>query len=141
LTDTFRCYKTSIGKSDDMWLFEWDYSAFRDTYQFGSQVPSRPVNFTVRPRDSALILGPVPDDIYTVYGEYRKVPQVLVDDTDEPLIKAHLQPVIIYKAMTFYGLEQSAAEVLTRGETGFMRLMTAMEREELPKVSFGNPLA
>lgn len=141
LTDTFRCYRTAVGKADDMWLVEWDYPVFRDTYQFGQQVDSRPFVFTTRPRDSALIFGPQPDDIYTVYGEYRKTPSVLANDSASPSIPDHLHMIIVYKAMIFYGYEQSAPEVIARGEVGFAKLMTMLSREELPDVTFGEPLA
>jgi hypothetical protein len=43
--------------------------------------------------------------------------------------------------MQFYGLFESASEVLARGERGETALMAQLEREWLPEVSLGNPLA
>lgn len=102
---------------------------------------SRPFNFAVRPSDDALMLGPKPDDVYTVYGEYRKAPTALADDDAEPTIKDHLHMIVVYKAMIFYGLEQGAGEVITRGERGYQNLLNQLEREELPSVGFGQPFA
>jgi hypothetical protein len=43
--------------------------------------------------------------------------------------------------MQFYGLYEAAPEVLTRGNTEFSRLMNQLEREQLPGLYLGNPLA
>jgi len=141
LTDTFRLYKTALGQSDEQFVYEWDYPVFRDTYRYGTQVDQRPFNFAVRPQDSAIMLGPKPDDVYTVYGEYIKHPGVLLLDTDEPPLREHLHMIIVYGAMSYYGLEQGAAEVIARAERGYSRLLNQLEREELPDVAFSDPMA
>lgn len=141
LTDTFRLYKTALGQSDEQFVYEWDYPVFRDTYRYGPQVDQRPFNFAINPKDSSILLGPKPDDVYTVYGEYIKHPGVLTLDTDEPPLKEHLQMIIVYGAMSYYGLEQGAAEVIARAERGYSRLLNQLEREELPDVTFGEPMA
>ena len=141
LTDTFRLYRKSIGINDEQFLYEWEYNVFRDTYRYGPQVDQRPFNFAVRPGDDAIMLGPKPDHTYTIYGEYLREPQELLLDGDEPLIKKSLRMIIVYKAMTYYGLEQGAPEVVARGERGYATLLTRLEREELPDISFGEPMA
>jgi mannitol/fructose-specific phosphotransferase system IIA component len=64
-----------------------------------------------------------------------------VADTDVPGIPENLHMVIVYKAMEYYGLFESAGEVLQRARVGFSSLRGQLEREQLPSVYLGNPLA
>lgn len=139
--DTFRCQKQSIGVQDEQWLVEWEYNVFRNTYRFNVQVAGRPVVFAIRPNAKAVMLGQVPDGVYQISGEYQELPSSLAADTDTPGMPSHLHMVIVYKAMQFYGLYESAPEVLSKGNTEFSRLMNQLEREQLPELYLGNPLA
>jgi hypothetical protein len=140
-TDTLRAYRTADGIADEQWLVEWDYQIFRDTYRYSTQTPGRPVVFAVRPKDKALMFGPVPETNYTVVGEYQKLPSQMVLATDTPPIPEPLHIVIVYKAMQYYGLYESAGEVLARGERGYRQYITMLERQELPDLVLGEPLA
>lgn len=139
--DTFRCQKVSIGVQDEQWLVEWEYLVFRNTYRFNVQVPGRPVVFAIRPNQKEVLLGQVPNDVYQISGEYQKLPSSLVDNTDTPEMPTHLHLAIVYKAMQFYGLYEAAPEVISKGNTEFSRLMNQLEREQLPELYLGNPLA
>jgi hypothetical protein len=140
-TDTLRAYLTSAGTDDEQWMVEWAYQVFRDTYRFGSQTPGRPMVFAVRPQDNALMLGSVPDAVYTITGEYQKTPSELVGNDDTPEIPTHLHMVIVYKAMEYYALFEAAGEVLAQARAGYSRLIAQLQREQLPQIGFGNPLA
>ena len=139
--DTFRCQKKSIGIQDEQWLVEWEYLVFRNTYRFNVQVPGRPVVFAIRYNAKAVLLGQIPDDVYLITGEYQKLPSDLNVDADVPEMPSHLHMAIVYKAMQFYGLYEAAPEVLNRGNIEYSRLMNQLEREQLPEVYLGNPLA
>lgn len=139
--DTFRCQKVSIGVQDEQWLVEWEYQVFRNTYRFNVQVNGRPVVFAIMPNDKKVMLGQIPDDVYQISGEYQVLPTSLSADTDVPAIPTHLHLAIVYKAMQFYGLYEAAPEVLSKGTTEFSRLMNQLEREQLPGLWLGNPLA
>jgi len=142
--DTLRCYKTAIGIADEQWLVEWEYQVFRNTYRFGLQTTQqgRPVVFAEKPMDRALMFGNVPDDIYTVTGEYQRASSELTLDASTPSIPdAGLHMVIVYKAMEYYALFESAPEVMSRAKAGGAALMPQMVRQYLPAVYLGNPLA
>lgn len=141
--DTLRTYKTALGLGDEQWLVEWEYQVFRNTYRFGLQTTQqgRPVVFAEKPMDKALMLGNVPDDIYTVMGEYQKRPMALSGDSDTPAMPEHLHQLIVYKAMEDYAMYESAPEVLSKSEKGYSALMSQLEREQLPAVYLGDPLA
>jgi hypothetical protein len=139
--DTFRIYDSSIGTDDEQFLVEWEYLVFRNTYRFQSQVPSRPVVFSINPNERSLLFGPVPDKEYTIVGEYQRIPTTLINDNSVPDLPDHLHILIIYKAMEYYGLYESAQEVLIRGERMFNSLFNQLSREELPIVTLGESLA
>lgn len=141
--ETLRVYKTALGISDEQWLVEWEYQVFRNTYRFNQQTTQtgRPVVFAVKPMDKALMFGNVPDDVYTVVGEYQALPTEMAADADTPSIPSHLHRVIVYKAMESYALFESAPEVLSRAQAGYSRLINQLQREQLSEVYLGNPLA
>jgi hypothetical protein len=139
--ETFRCQKKSIGVQDEQWLVEWEYQVFRNTYRFNVQVNGRPVVFAIKPNGKAVMLGQIPDDVYQVSGEYQTLPTSMTADADVPAAPTHLHLAIVYKAMQFYGLYEAAPEVLSKGNTEFSRLLNQLEREQLPELYLGNPLA
>ncbi len=141
--ETFRCQRTSIGIQDEQWLVEWEYQVFRNTYRFNLQreLQGRPMVFAINPNAKALMLGPLPEATYTIIGEYQTLPTSLSNDEDEPNLPEHLRMIIVYKAMQYYALFESAPEVLSRGQQQYSALMAQLEREWLEIVHLGNPLA
>lgn len=143
--DTLRCYRTEIGYQDEQWLVEWEYQVFRNTYRFNLQreLQGRPMVFAVQPNTKALMFGPLPDDTYTVVGEYQARPTPLVNDSDVPDLgtSSALELIIVYKAMQSYGLYEAAPEVIQRGQAEYQKLLNQLEREQLHSVYMGDPLA
>lgn len=139
--DMFRCQKKSIGVQDEQWLVEWEYNVFRNTYRFNVQVNNRPVVFAENPQGKAIMLGPIPDDVYIITGEYQKRAWSLTNDTDEPDIPEEYHLMLVYKAMQYYAMYESAPEVLSQGKTQYQALLTQLEHEQLQEVYLGNPLA
>ena len=141
--DTLRCWRTELGISDEQWLVEWEYQVFRDTYRFNQNrnLVGRPLVFAVQPNSKALMYGPLMDVGYTVVGEYQRVPTPLVAATDEPDLQSHQHMIIVYKALEYYGLYESAGEVITRAQKQYAALLSQLEREQLQAIYLGNPLA
>lgn len=139
--DTLRCQRTSLTVADQQWLVEWDYPTFRNTYRFNLQAAGRPVVFAERYADRALMFGSVPDDAYTITGEYQATPVEFSANDDEPAIRSGLHMIIVYKAMLSYGLDMAATDVIARAQAGYSSLLTQLEREQLPSLMLGSPLA
>lgn len=140
--ETVRSYRTDIGIYDEQWLVEWEYQVFRNTYRYNAQVAGRPVVFAIHPTEKAMMLGQVPNTVYTMVGEFQRLPTAMAADADLPTgLPEHLHQILVYKGMQFYGLYESAPEVLARGERGEAALMAQLTREWLPEISLGNPLA
>jgi hypothetical protein len=87
------------------------------------------------------MLGSLPDDVYKIMGEYQTKATNLVADTDVPEMPEAYHLMIVYKAMQSYGLYEAAPEVLSRGQIEYQKLLTQIEREQIPDVYLGQPLA
>lgn len=144
--DSFRAYRTSTGATDEQILPYMEYPTWRNVYQFGNMrtQTGRPVAITFTP-DHTLSIGPLPDDIYTVVGEYYKAPADLVSATDDPSVLMNLPErfhmLIVYGAMKQFASFEAAAEVYSRAETEYRRLMNRLNFYGLPAIIDGPPLA
>jgi hypothetical protein len=139
--DTLRTYKTAEGVAGEQFLVDWDYPVFRDTYMLGTPITGRPMLFAVKPRGSNLLIGPVPDGIYTVRGEYQQKPIELVLATDIPAMPSEYHMVIVHAARVKYAAYENAPEVMAEAARDFDRLMTKLAMTQLPTISSGEPLA
>jgi hypothetical protein len=143
LPEKFRIYKTATGRSDEGHLVYWDWDWWHDTYDFGSNatLQQRPVVWTERPEDHAILLAPIPDDDYTVTGRYVKAASELSGDSDTPGMPSEYHMAIVYKVMMIYGAADGAAEVRLEGEQELKKIMAQLEAREVTQLSLGYPLA
>lgn len=140
--DSFRAYLTASGFGDETLLGFIDYETFRNLYLYGPSrsVTGRPVLFSIKPNKD-LIIGPVPDAIYTVLGEYFVLPSDLVADADTPGITTEYHMLIVWRAVRSYALYEAAPEVAVRADREIKRLMSKMESDLMPEITYGPPLA
>jgi len=140
--DSFRIYRTSFGVTNETFLINYGFDIFRNLYEFGSSrlIRCNPVAFAVDPQKN-IRLGQVPDDIYTVNGEYFRKPSELVADADIPSMPSEFHLTIVYRAMMHYGAYEAATEVWERGNAEFTRMKTKLEIDQLPSMEMGEPLA
>lgn len=119
------------------------YDEYRRLYEFGQMRNERtkPVVFSVRPNDLALVFGNVPDAAYTVVGEYYRTPQTLSADADVPLMPARFHSLIAYRALKAYGVFTAAPEVIGRADDKIARLHLDLCSDQLPLIETGPPLA
>lgn len=140
--DSFRRYLLSGGVAGEQYLPYLGYNTFRNMYLFGqmrtTQAP--PVTFTVDPTKN-LILGNVPDAIYNINGEYYAIPYSLVADADEPDMPSQFHTAIVWKAIAHYGMYEAAGEAVQRGEKEYSAMLSRLEADQLPQITFGAPLA
>jgi hypothetical protein len=135
--DSFRCFLTSVGRSGEMLMTDWDWQSFRDTYGWGVYLTNqgRPVSCSVRP-DKKLQLYLVPNDVYTVTGEYFKKRDVLSGDSDTPIFPEQFHEVIMWRALTLYGGREAAGEQYDRGKEEYKRILAELERDQLPDMQW-----
>ena len=141
-SDTFRCYRTADGSNAEQFITMWEYDALRDTYMFGQQTPGLPAVFSFRPRDKAILLGPLPDAPVTVTGEYRRAPQVFAADADTPTgLPVQYHMLIVFRAMTKFAGNMAAPEILVDAANQSEVLMDSLVRDWTPSISSAGSLA
>jgi len=134
-----RSYLTSAGVSGEKYLLPLPWAAFRDLYKRGTQTNNAPVHITVDPQRN-LILGPKPNGIYTVTGEYQMSAQILAADGDTPEMPSDYHQLIVYEAMKKYGGFNSAPDVSSRGITDGNKLLRQLESNQRPECGLAGPL-
>lgn len=140
--DRPKIYKTADGQATESDLYAITYSQFKYLYQRGSNasVRGRPIHIAVSPHDE-LLLGPTPDGEYTVTGRYYKSPQDLVKNGDTPEMPEHFHFLIVAETLLRYAEDQSAPEL----EKKALRLMRSyysrLRRNQLPRMTYGGPIA
>ena len=87
-------YLTATGVSDEGALREISWQLWRSTYGRGSQTNNYPAFYAISPAGE-LSLGPIPDDNYTINGEYRQSAVVMSADADIPGLSAAFHQIIV----------------------------------------------
>ena len=139
---SFRIYLTSGGVANEQYLFPLLWDDYRQMYLFGATRTSEglPSYFAVQP-DKGLNFYLVPDDIYTITGEYFKVPTELSGNIDIPIIPSQFHMIIVWRALMFYAGFDAANEKYATGKSEYTKLLMRLEMDRLPQMTFGSPLA
>lgn len=140
LEDRYSIYLTATGVSDERPLQFMDYEAFYTTAMRGTQTNGYPIWFTVTPANE-IALHPIPDASYTLRGPYRKSPQELAADDDEPEMPGRFHYLIVDAALEFLAIHDEAAFQLPLWKLRKLRGFTDLERDQLPRMRFAPPLA
>lgn len=123
---------------DEQWmtLYSWDY--FRSYQFFGANraVSGRPSEYAIKP-DNSMIVWPVPDDVFTISGEYYKTPHSLTTNTTEPVFPERYHMAIVWRALMLFAAEQEAIGTYSHAEKEFRKKFNALELDQLPKT--GHP--
>ena len=134
-------YLTATGTSDEGEIAQIKWTKWRDKYGRGSQTNNRPTEWAISPQ-LELCYGPIPDDAFTVNGEYYPGNQVLALNGDIPRCPVRFHPVIQWKALTLLGGFDEAPFAIGHAQSQFGRYLSAMEIAELPDIELGGgPLA
>ncbi len=141
--ETFRAFTTSVGFLNETFLDEIPFDRWRNSYMLGATrtVQTRPVAIAVGPNQS-LNLGPPPNGLYTVTGDYFMAPSEMGADADVPLgLPTRFHMLIVYRTMIKYGGYESAPEVYNRGTEENAGMYAQLQAVRAPRISFGGSLA
>lgn len=141
-TNPFKCYLTSGGVAGQYWLHWMPYEEWKRLYKFSVQqsMTGQPIHVSVDDDDN-IVLGPSPNDIYTVTGDYQRGPQTITVDADTPDMPERFHDLILYYAMQRYAVNSVAPEVLSRARLEGNRIERALEQSQLPQMRFAGPMA
>lgn len=129
--DPPRIYLQAAGVGGERWLNWVPWNWYKMIYRVNMQNPTTPAHIAIDPQDQ-INLGPKPNDIYIVSGDYYLSPQTLTAFDDVPEMPAHFHALIMYEAMKKYAYYESAQEVLTRAEDESEKLVRQLQREQGP---------
>ena len=141
--ETFRSYPTAVGYRGEIYLDEVSYDVWRDSYMLGAMrdVQTRPVVFAVGP-DQSICLGPPPNGLYTIAGDYFVAPSEMVVDTDIPVgLPTRFRMLIVYRAMAKYAAYEAAPDVAQRAAEENARLYPQLLAARSPQIGFAGALA
>ena len=91
-----------------------------------------PSFFTIQP-DNKILIGPTPDDVYTITYDYYKAGKVLTADSDTPYIPARFQRIIVGRALMLYGNFESAAEAKVQGQELYAVYLDQLKAHQLAR--------
>lgn len=114
--DPPKIYLQSSGVSAETWIWPWWWLDFKRVYRFGTTVSGQPAHIA-EDEQNRLWLGPEPNDVYVITGNYWRSPQTLENDGDEPEMPSYYHMAIVYEAMVSYAYNLSAGEALARAQT------------------------
>lgn len=135
----WKCYLSSTGVSGEFYLQWIDWEDFKYLYRKGTQTDAQPVHVSQDPT-GAFVLGPKPDAVYRVSGDYQIGPQVMTVDADIPEMPSRFHDLIVYEAMAKYGGNRIAPEAMVRANAEGMPLRAMLEIDQLPRMRLGSPL-
>lgn len=141
--ETLRCFTTSFGFGNEIPLDNIDYDEWREGYMLGAMrtVQTRPVAIAVGP-DLSICLGPPPNGLYTITGDYYMAPTDMVLDTDVPVgLPTRFHMLIVYRALIKAGQYESAPELIQRGEQEAAGMYAQLQALRAPRIGFGAALA
>lgn len=127
-----------IGTQTTLTYLPWGY--FEALYLRGSPSNTFPCHWSIDPQRK-LRIGPKPDGIYTLTGDYMKSATLMSGDSDTPAMPAEFRMGVVYGAMMKYGRYQAAPEVFSDGQANYKRILREMRRTQRPPDEEGGALA
>jgi hypothetical protein len=141
VTDSFWIYLQSAGVGTRRQFWPCNYFDFRYRYQMQATTNTFPAEWTIRMRDNALLLGPKPDAVYVVQGEYYRVAPALTADADEPVFPEDYHMLIVWYAKHLYAGFEESVGVWADSDNHAKSVWYDLRRDWLPRLSTGGPLA
>ena len=139
--DVVTIYLTSTGVADESNLRWIPWQTWRVKYGRGSQTNNKPTEYTISPAGE-FVVGPVPNDTYTVNGENRRTPQVLIAGADIPICPVRFHDVITWDAIKKVAEFDEDPGLYAKGKSRLGPLMFDMRRDQLPRlIDNSEPLA
>ena len=124
-----RVYLTANGISSEQYLIPVEWDDFRADFMFGStrEQTGMPTHITVKP-DKSLLFYPIPNDVYSISGEYYREPFTFLLDADKPAFQTSYHMIIVWRALMFFAAQMNAQELYVLGNTEFRRYLFRLEQ-------------
>ena len=138
--DPALCYLQSGGVGGQYRLIWTPWNYFKQIYKIGTQTNGSPAHITVDHANN-LVIGPKPNGVYVVTGDFQRGAQILAVDGDIPDMPTDYHNLVVYWAMLKYGANSVASEIFARASSEGTRMMRSLELNQLPEIEMPGPLA
>jgi len=135
LTDPPKCYLSADGVGAEYRLNYIRLEDFRRLYKFGSGQSGRPAHISVDHKNQ-IVLGPNPDDVYVVTGDYQRSAQIFSADNDTPEMPTQFHDLIVWYALEHYAYHEAATDSLMQAKKSGKRMLRQLEANQLPQLWF-----
>ena len=140
LQDPPKVYLSSSGVNGESYLSFVPWDIFKQIYKTGSQTASQPAHISIDPNNN-LVLGPVPNDVDVITGDYVMGAMELAADDDTPDMPADYHKLIVGYAMEEYAYRYVAQEALYRAAANKKRQLRQLEGDQLATIQMAGPMA
>lgn len=131
-------YLTATGVSDERTLREMSWDDWRTFYDRGSQTNNYPTRYAITPAGS-IAFGPIPNDTYTVRGEYRQAAVRMTANADIPALPDAFHQIIVHHALMLLHEHDEGAFSLGASARNYAKYLTDLEKSQLPIIAIGAP--
>ena len=140
--DRFSLFDPDEGRGEEGPLGFVPFDDFYATFRRGSNADKqgKPVRFTISP-SGTIAFWPTPDKTYTVRGPYMRSVQKLSADADIPEMPEQFHDLIMYRALKFMAQSDEAVNQLPSWSFEELRLMSDLERDQLPPIEMPGAFA
>lgn len=145
----YTIYLQSNGVVDERPLYGLSWGEFKNRYTRGVQTPDYPQAYAVNPQTGEFCLGPTPNDVYVVSGEFVRQTQILAVNSDIPEMPGHREGapqdehmIIVWRAlMIMHEYDEGAFAIATVRQKYLERYGNLVARR-LPRIEMGGgPIA
>jgi len=129
-------YDNDIGTSDEgsIEIMDWDAFYVRCLVGGVRSQTGKPQIASIDP-SGKIALWPTPDKAYMIHGMYRKAPQTLAADADEPEMPARFHPLIKWRALIYLAQYDESMNQFPLWNMEYRRMLNELEHDQLPKIS------
>ncbi len=131
---SFFIFNKTTGETDESELKYLSYEVWRGAFrnQMNVRAEDRPGQFTIL-NNNSLRLEAVPNDVFTINGEYKRSVQEFTANTDVPTnLPDEFHKIIVWLALQYYASYENAPEVMDEAEVAYDKLLFRLEIDQLP---------
>jgi len=131
-------YKTADGKGAERPLHPMYYGTWWEKHRIGENPAAPPTTIIVQPVDNSLRLHPTPDAEYTITSQYFRSLQILLSDSDIPLVPpgTSWQDIIKWKALLYYAYHDGAPDLAVEAQGKWDTAITALDNRFGAQICF-----
>ena len=112
----------------------------RDSVRYMGPMSNRPTHFY--PERGKIVLWPTPNAVYTIEGDYYRVPQAMaLNNGSVPIIPEEYHDAIVWLTVRDLGAFEESGNTYAHAGQKYAEVFFRMLQTETPGIMFGGPMA